>query len=214
MQYAKATNKAIVFFEKTDIWTSGYIWIHFLYGWTITYSDVLQTFISLRNTDLTFYLTRININVIFFSGRDRSTRSVPIIGRSLTGFTCSIRSDGQRLVGVPLIVADFLRGIYSTFTFAFKLFRLPLERVAPRLIRNGCCLTIAEDRLLGATSYHKKKLNNILPEMKGMYELRPTEEQRRTMWDLLGLEEDKDLLPDCIKIFYIFFYLNKSEIQN
>lgn len=34
-------------------------------------------------------------------------------------------------------------------------------------------LLIAEDRLFGATSYHKKKLNSTLPEMMGIYELTP-----------------------------------------
>lgn len=94
--------------------------------------------------------------------------------------------------------------VYSTFTFAFKLFWLPLERVAPRLIRNGCCLTIAEDRSLGVTSYRKKKINSTLPEMKG---IRVTPNGRTTSYivGFVSLKEDKDLLLDCLVAFCIFF---------
>jgi len=73
-----------------------------------------------------------------------STWSIPVIGRQV--FTCSIRSDGRRLIGVPLIVADFLRRC-STFTFAFELLA-PIRARCTETDSDGGFLAIAIDRLL------------------------------------------------------------------
>lgn len=191
MQYAKETNKAIVFFGKTYTWTSGMY--RFIFS-TVEQSRILQTVSHIYTSNNKKYrfivLFDWRINIIFFqAGIDLLTS---FHHRGNHRQVSQDRSTPRRCS--TFIVADFLYDIPPLLSPS-NFFRLTL-RASRTKIHSQRLLTIAEDRLLDATSYHKKKINSNPAGNEGN-ELRPTEEARRIMWDLLSLKEDKDLLSDC-----------------
>lgn len=156
---ATISKRAIVFTGKNDTVNIRGTCRFVFYGWTITHFcsstrlllNVIDTILSSERlvwrerepSNTSFQRGSLSLDHLLSPGDHRQ------VSHARSGRM------GRRLIGVPLIVADFLRRC-STFTFAFELLA-PTRARCSETDSDGDSPAIAIDRLLRATSDHKKR---------------------------------------------------------